>query len=123
MLVTITREIAIAETGEKAQQALAQYPWEAVFPLKDGSPPHCWNSTNATSPARGGGRPMSIGCCRSISCGGPDEIVAQLKQCREQISAGVVDLSFQTPGSEGPDELMEALELFGKRVPPHIRDI
>jgi hypothetical protein len=31
-------------------------------------------------------------------CGGPDEIVAQLKQCREQIGAGVVDLSFQSPG-------------------------
>ena len=58
-----------------------------------------------------------------VSGSGPDEIVAQLKQCREQIGAGVVDLSFQTPGSEGPDELMEALELFGKKVLPHIRDI
>ena len=56
-------------------------------------------------------------------CGGPDEIVAQLKQCREQIGAGIVDLSFQTPGSEDPDALMEALELFGKKVLPHIRDI
>jgi len=36
---------------------------------------------------------------------------------------GVVDLSFQTPGSEHPDQLMEALELFGKKVLPHIRDI
>ena len=56
-------------------------------------------------------------------CGGPDEIVAQLKQCREQIGPGVVDLSFQTPGSKDPDELMAALELFGKKVQPHIRDI
>ena len=46
-----------------------------------------------------------------------------MKQCREQIGAGVVDLSFQTPGSEHPDQLMEALELFGKNVLPHIRDI
>jgi hypothetical protein len=37
--------------------------------------------------------------------------------------AGVVDLSFQTPGSEDPGELMEALELFGKKVLPHIRDV
>ena len=65
---------------------------------------------------------MSTGCCRSISEVGRT-IVAQLKQCREQIGAGVVDLSFQTPGSEDPDELMEALELFGKKVLPHIRDI
>jgi hypothetical protein len=29
---------------------------------------------------------------------------------------------FHTPGSEGPDALMEALELFGKKVLPQIRD-
>jgi alkanesulfonate monooxygenase SsuD/methylene tetrahydromethanopterin reductase-like flavin-dependent oxidoreductase (luciferase family) len=56
-------------------------------------------------------------------CGGPDEVIAQLKQARGQIGCGVVDLSFQTPGSEHPDQLMEALELFGKKVLPHIRDI
>jgi hypothetical protein len=50
------------------------------------------------------------------------QIVAQLKQCREQIGAGIVDLSFQIPGSEDPTELMKALELFGKKVLPHIRD-
>ena len=46
-----------------------------------------------------------------------------MKQSREQIGAGVVDLSFQTPGSDDPDVLMEALDLFGKKVLPHIRDI
>jgi hypothetical protein len=54
-------------------------------------------------------------------CGGPDEIVAQLKQCRERIGAGVVDLSFQTPGSEHPDELIEALDLFGKKALPRLK--
>src|SRR5207248_865368 len=53
----------------------------------------------------------------------PHEIVAQLKEARAEIGCGVVDLSFQTPGSEGPDELMEALELFGKKVLPYIREI
>ena len=46
-----------------------------------------------------------------------------MKEARKQIGCGVVDLSFQSPGSEDPDELMEALELFGKKVLPHIRDI
>ena len=46
-----------------------------------------------------------------------------MKQAREQIGCGVVDLSFQTPSSEDPDALMEALELFGKKVLSHIRDI
>ncbi len=43
--------ILIAETDEKAQQALAQYPRAAVFALK-------------------GGRAMSTGCCRSTSAAG-----------------------------------------------------
>jgi hypothetical protein len=46
-----------------------------------------------------------------------------LKEARAQIGCGVIDLSFQTPGSEDPDALMEALELFGKKVLSHIRGI
>jgi len=46
-----------------------------------------------------------------------------LKEARAKIGCGVVDLSFQTPGSEAPDELIEALELFGTKVLPQIRDI
>jgi hypothetical protein len=45
------------------------------------------------------------------------------QQALAQIGCGVVDLSFQTPGSEHPDQLMEALELFGKKVLPHIHDV
>jgi len=56
-------------------------------------------------------------------CSAPDEIVAQLQEARPQIGCGVVDLSLRTPGSEDPDALMKALELFGKKVLPHIRDI
>jgi alkanesulfonate monooxygenase SsuD/methylene tetrahydromethanopterin reductase-like flavin-dependent oxidoreductase (luciferase family) len=71
-----------------------------------------------------GRRPANVNRALPINfCGGPDEIVAQLKEARRQIGCGVVDLSFQTPGSEHPDELMEVLELFGKKVLPRIRDI
>jgi hypothetical protein len=63
----------------------------------------------------------------SPDCRYPDNAgtgpLAQLKQCREQIGAGVVDLFFQTPGSDGPDALMEELELFGNKVLPQIRDV
>jgi alkanesulfonate monooxygenase SsuD/methylene tetrahydromethanopterin reductase-like flavin-dependent oxidoreductase (luciferase family) len=61
--------ILIAATGEKAQQALAAYPRQPAFLLKDGVAAGCWNSISATSPA-GGGRPMSTGHCRSISAAG-----------------------------------------------------
>jgi hypothetical protein len=71
-----------------------------------------------------GRRPANVNRALPINfCGGQDEIAAQLQQSREEIGCGVVDLSFQSPGSEDPDELMEALELFGKKVLPHIRDI
>ena len=44
-----------------------------------------------------GRRPANVNRARPINfCGGPDEIVAQLKQARQQIGCGVVDLTFQT---------------------------
>jgi alkanesulfonate monooxygenase SsuD/methylene tetrahydromethanopterin reductase-like flavin-dependent oxidoreductase (luciferase family) len=115
--------ILIAETDEKAQQALAQYPRQAVFPLKDavGAALLELDQRNVAGEGR---RPANVNRALPINfCGGPDEIVAQLQEAREKIGCGVVDLSFQTPGSEHPDALMEALELFGKKVLPHIRDV
>ena len=53
---------------------------------------------------------------------GPDEIVARSKDTRDQVRRGIVNLSFQRPGSEDPDQLMEALELFGNEVLPQIAD-
>ena len=115
--------ILIAETDDKAQQALAQYPRQAVFQLKAGVAAGLLE-LDQRNVAGEGRRPANVNRALPINfCGGPDEIVAQLKQCREQIGAGVVDLFFQTPGSEGPDALMEALELFGKKVLPQIRDV
>src|SRR6516162_5448303 len=115
--------ILIAETGEKAQQALAQYPREAVFPLKGGVAAGLLGA-DQRNVAGEGRRPANVNRVLPINfCGGPDEIVAQLKEAREQIGCGVVDLFFHTPGSEGPDALMEALELFGKKVLPQIHDV
>ena len=115
--------ILIAETQEKAQQALAQYPREAVFRLKDRVAATLLE-VDQRNVAGEGRRPANVNRALPINfCGGPDEIVAQVQEARGQIGCGVVDLSFQTPGSEDPDALMEALELFGEKVLPHIRDI
>jgi alkanesulfonate monooxygenase SsuD/methylene tetrahydromethanopterin reductase-like flavin-dependent oxidoreductase (luciferase family) len=56
-------------------------------------------------------------------CGGPDTVVEQIKRCREEAGAGVVDLMFQTPDSDDPGMLMHSLALFGTKVLPHIRDV
>jgi alkanesulfonate monooxygenase SsuD/methylene tetrahydromethanopterin reductase-like flavin-dependent oxidoreductase (luciferase family) len=115
--------ILIAETDDKAQQALANYPRQAVFQLNAGVAAALLELDQRTVAGQGR-RPANVNRALPINfCGGPDEIVAQLKDAREQIGSGVVDLSFQTPGAEGPDALMEAIELFGKKVLPHIRDI
>jgi alkanesulfonate monooxygenase SsuD/methylene tetrahydromethanopterin reductase-like flavin-dependent oxidoreductase (luciferase family) len=55
--------------------------------------------------------------------GGPDRVVEQIRQCREATGSGVIDLGFQTPGSSDPGTLLGVLEMFGKQVLPHIRDI
>jgi alkanesulfonate monooxygenase SsuD/methylene tetrahydromethanopterin reductase-like flavin-dependent oxidoreductase (luciferase family) len=55
--------------------------------------------------------------------GSPDTVIKQIKRCREEIGAGVLDLSLHPPGSGDVDALMSAIELFGKKVLPHIRDI
>ena len=115
--------IVIGATDEKAQQALAQYPREAVFPLRAGVAAELLQ-LDQRNVAGEGRRPGNVNRVLPINfCGGPDEIVEQLKEAGAEIGCGVVDLSFQTPGSEGPGELMEALELFGKKVLPHIHDI
>jgi hypothetical protein len=102
--------ILIAETDEKAQQALAQYPREAVFRLKDRVAATLLE-VDQRNVAGEGRRSANVNRALPINlCGGPDEIVAQLQEARERIGCGVVDLSFQTPGSERPDQLMEAGE-------------
>jgi alkanesulfonate monooxygenase SsuD/methylene tetrahydromethanopterin reductase-like flavin-dependent oxidoreductase (luciferase family) len=55
--------------------------------------------------------------------GSPDTIVEQVRRCREQVGAGVLDLSLHQPGSRDLEPLMRSLELFGKKVLPRIRDM
>ena len=55
--------------------------------------------------------------------GGPDTVVEQVRRCREVVGAGVLDLSLHPPGSGDLEPLMRALELFGTKVLPRIRDI
>jgi alkanesulfonate monooxygenase SsuD/methylene tetrahydromethanopterin reductase-like flavin-dependent oxidoreductase (luciferase family) len=55
--------------------------------------------------------------------GGPDSVIAQIRRCREAIGAGVIDLSLHPPGSGDLGALTEAIDLFGRAVLPHIREI
>jgi alkanesulfonate monooxygenase SsuD/methylene tetrahydromethanopterin reductase-like flavin-dependent oxidoreductase (luciferase family) len=70
-------------------------------------------------------RPAMLGGVLPINFhGGPDTVVEQIRQCRDQVGAGVLDLMFQTPSSSDPvGALMERLKLFGDSVLPRIRDM
>jgi len=115
--------ILLAETDEKAQDLLeAQRAPRDSFPLRAGVREALFqlDSRNiageARSPSVGGRLPTNF-------VGGPDTVVEQIKRCREEVGAGVIDLMFQIPGSGDLSFLMDSLTLFGKNVLPHIRDI
>ena len=77
------------------------------------------DSRNIAGEARA---PGTSGMLPTNFFGSPDTVVEQIKRCRDEVGAGVVDLMFQTPG---PDLsfLMGSLELFGNKVLPHVREI
>lgn len=54
--------------------------------------------------------------------GTPDMIVRQIRECKEQGGAGVIDFGFHVPGLTH-DEVMLRMELFGAEVLPRIREI
>jgi hypothetical protein len=109
--------ILIAETGEKAQQALAQYPRQPAFLLMDGVAAALME-LDQRNVAGEGRQPAHVNRMLPINfCGGPDEIVAQLKQCREQIGVGVVDLFANSDVFE-PARGADEAPLQGKRAKP-----
>jgi alkanesulfonate monooxygenase SsuD/methylene tetrahydromethanopterin reductase-like flavin-dependent oxidoreductase (luciferase family) len=55
--------------------------------------------------------------------GSPDTVVKQIRQCREEVGAGVIDLAFQSASTEDPQGTLRALELFAKEVLPRIREL
>lgn len=112
----------LGETDEAADQALERRSKQPPFPLAPGLRDALMASDNRN--IAGEKRQAPVGGVLPISfCGGPDRIVAQLKQCREQIGAGIVDLSLQDPGTGNLDAMMESLDLFGRTVLPRIREI
>jgi alkanesulfonate monooxygenase SsuD/methylene tetrahydromethanopterin reductase-like flavin-dependent oxidoreductase (luciferase family) len=115
--------ILLAETDREADRLLeAQQRVRQAFPLRApvGDALRGLDSRNVAGEAQlpNVGRPLPTNFA-----GGPDTVVAQIRRCREESGAGVVDLMFQTAGADDPSLLMRSLELFGKEVLPRIRDV
>ena len=112
----------LAETDEAAEDALRRRDRQAAFPVRAGLRDALLAADRRN--VAGEGRPANVGGVLPISfCGGPDRIVEQIRRCRQEIGAGVLDLSLQDPGTGDLDAMMEALELFGAKVLPRIRDV
>jgi alkanesulfonate monooxygenase SsuD/methylene tetrahydromethanopterin reductase-like flavin-dependent oxidoreductase (luciferase family) len=115
--------ILIGETDAEAEELLeAQRRVRQAFPLR--APVRDalleLDSRNVAGEAR---TPNVGGVLPTNFVGGPDRIVEQIRRCREESGAGVIDLLFQIPGSSDLSPLMRSLELFGKEVLPHIREV
>jgi alkanesulfonate monooxygenase SsuD/methylene tetrahydromethanopterin reductase-like flavin-dependent oxidoreductase (luciferase family) len=52
--------------------------------------------------------------------GGPDTVLKQVKSIRDQLGAGILDLSFLPVGRE---KALRAIELFGTKVLPRMREL
>lgn len=113
--------ILLAETDAAAQAAMAAYPANAPFSLgpKVSAALNVLDMRNIA----GESRAPSINRALPINfVGSPDTVVAQIRRCKDETGAGIVDLMFNTPGTTDPDAHMAALDLFARKVLPHIRD-
>jgi alkanesulfonate monooxygenase SsuD/methylene tetrahydromethanopterin reductase-like flavin-dependent oxidoreductase (luciferase family) len=115
--------ILLTKTDEEAQSLLeTRAVRRDTFPLQAGVGEALarLDSRNIAGEAR---TPGMGGALATNFFGSPDTVVEQIKRCRDEVGAGVVDLMFQTARSSDLSPLMEALELFGKKVLPFIRDL
>lgn len=112
----------LADTDEEAHAMLDKQSKQAPFPLRPGVRDAFMtlDSRNIAGVARA---PITNAALPTTFIGGPDTVVEQVRRCRDELGAGVLDLSLQPPGTTDVDLLMRSLELFGKKVLPRIRDI
>jgi alkanesulfonate monooxygenase SsuD/methylene tetrahydromethanopterin reductase-like flavin-dependent oxidoreductase (luciferase family) len=113
----------LGETDEAAEDALARRDKQAPFPVRE----ELRDALIAADTSRniaGQKQRANVGGVLPISfCGGPDRIVEQIRRAREEIGVGVLDLSLTDPGTGDVDGMMDALDLFGRKVLPRIREI
>jgi alkanesulfonate monooxygenase SsuD/methylene tetrahydromethanopterin reductase-like flavin-dependent oxidoreductase (luciferase family) len=113
--------VLIAGTDAKAEAARQKMADQSPLPLPAaiGAELIRLDSRNVAGEARtpnvGGRLPTSF-------IGAPATVVDQVKRCREEAGAGVLDLFFQTPDPR-PETLIDKLTMFGEQVLPRIREV
>jgi alkanesulfonate monooxygenase SsuD/methylene tetrahydromethanopterin reductase-like flavin-dependent oxidoreductase (luciferase family) len=114
--------MCLADTDEEAQAALRTQPQQAPFSMRAGIS-DAFMRLDARNIAGEARPPIRSGALPTTFIGSPDTVVEQVRRCRDEVGAGVLDLSLQPPGWGDPELLMRSLELFGMKVLPRIHDI
>ena len=112
----------VADTDEEAHALLEQQPKQAPFAVRP-TLREAFMTLDSRNLAGEKRMPNVGGVLPTTFIGSPDTVVEQVRQCRQQMGAGVLDLSLYPPGSGDVEPLVRALELFGEKVLPRIRDI
>jgi alkanesulfonate monooxygenase SsuD/methylene tetrahydromethanopterin reductase-like flavin-dependent oxidoreductase (luciferase family) len=112
----------LGETDDAAEEALRRRDKQAAFPVRDGLRDALIGADIRN--VAGERRQANVGGVLPISfCGGPDRVIEQIRRCRDEIGAGVIDISLQDPGTGDTGAMLRALDLFGRKVLPRIREI
>src|SRR5207302_9183872 len=111
----------LGETDAEAEKLYQERAGIAPFPVRAGLRDALLEADKRN--VAGEARPANVGgVLPTTFVGGPDSIIDQIKRCREEVGAGVLDLSLHPPGSTDVDALMSATGLVGKKVLPRIRE-
>ena len=114
--------MVVADTDQDAHALLKAQPGTTPFAMRAGVR-DAMLTLDARNVAGQPRLPNVGGVLPTTFIGSPDTVVEQVRRCRDEVGAGVLDVSLHPPGSSDVDALMRALELFGKKVLPRIRDI
>jgi alkanesulfonate monooxygenase SsuD/methylene tetrahydromethanopterin reductase-like flavin-dependent oxidoreductase (luciferase family) len=114
--------MVVADTDEDAHALLERQPKQPPFAVRAGVR-DAFMTLDARNIAGEARAPSVNRVLPTTFVGSPDTVVEQVRRCRDAIGAGVLDLSLHPPGSRDLDPLMRALDLFGTKVLPRIRDI
>ncbi len=112
----------VADTDADAHALLEAQPKTPPFMIRPGVR-DAFMALEARNIA-GEARPPAVnGVLPTTFIGSPDTVIDQVRRCRDLIGCGVLDLSLYPPGARDVEPLMRALDLFGSKVLPRIRDI
>jgi alkanesulfonate monooxygenase SsuD/methylene tetrahydromethanopterin reductase-like flavin-dependent oxidoreductase (luciferase family) len=114
--------MVLAETDARAQALLRAQPAGLAYVMRPAvrDALSALESRNVAGVAR---TPDLTAALPTTFVGSPDTVVEQVRRCREQVGAGVLDLSLHPPGAADLEPLAQALDLFGAEVLPRIRDL